>query len=363
MEGPLSMKIAVFCPNLIGDTVMATPTFRALRAGFPGAMIVGVIKPRVAPTLDATPWFDDWIYFDRRSSYQLERTAAVVRRLRRERFELAVLLPNTFRSAWLAWLAQIPKRIGYNRFPRGMLLTTRLPEVRDSSKRRIPTPIVESYLKLARRLGCPVDSVRLELATTPDDLAAADRAFSSLGLRSERKVVCLNTGGAFGPAKCWPTSHFAELARRLVDEAGVSILVLCGPDERAQSREIVRGADHPDVVSLADQPLSIGLSKACVRRSALMITTDSGPRHFATAFGTPVITLFGPTHIAWTRTYHPQAWHIIHKVPCGPCQQPVCPEGHHRCMRDLTPESVLRVALRSLAATEKTVSAEQITAE
>ena len=61
------MKIAVFCPNLIGDTVMATPTFRAC-AGFPGATIVGVIKPRVAPTLDATPWFDDWIYFDRRSS-------------------------------------------------------------------------------------------------------------------------------------------------------------------------------------------------------------------------------------------------------------------------------------------------------
>ena len=72
-----------------------------------------------------------------------------------------------------------------------------------------------------------------------------------------------------------------------------------------------------------------------MRRSALMITTDSGPRHFAAAFGTPVITLFGPTHIAWTRTYHPQAWHIIHKVPCGPCQRPVCPEGHHRCMRDL----------------------------
>ncbi len=53
------MKIAVFCPNLIGDTVMATPTFRALRQGFPGATLVGVIKPQVAPTLDGTPWFDD----------------------------------------------------------------------------------------------------------------------------------------------------------------------------------------------------------------------------------------------------------------------------------------------------------------
>ena len=235
------MKIAVFCPNLIGDTVMATPTFRACAAGFPRATIVGVIKPRVAPTLDATSWFDDWIFFDRRSSQRIERTVAVVRRLRRERFQLAVLLPNTFRSAWLAWLAQIPHRIGYDRFPRGMLLTTRLTEARDSSKRRIPTPIVETYLELARTLRCPVDSVRLELATTADDEAAAESALSSLGLRGERRIVCLNTGGAFGPAKSWPTAHFAELARRLVDEAGVSILVLCGPDERDSARDRAGG--------------------------------------------------------------------------------------------------------------------------
>ena len=104
------------------------------------------------------------------------------------------------------------------------------------------------------------------------------------------------------------------------------------------------------MVSLADQALSIGLTKACVRRSVLLITTDSGPRHFAAAFNTPVITLFGPTHINWTRTNHPQAWHVLHPVTCGPCQRPVCPEGHHRCMRELTPDAVFRVALRALKA-------------
>ena len=107
-------------------------------------------------------------------------------------------------------------------------------------------------------------------------------------------------------------------------------------------------ADHPGVTSLADQPLSLGLSKACVRRSALLVTTDSGPRHFATAFDVPVLTLFGPTHIAWTRTHHPLAFHILHPVDCGPCQRPVCPEGHHRCMRDLDPDSVFRASLRLL---------------
>jgi heptosyltransferase II len=347
------MKIAVFCPNLIGDTVMATPAFRALRQGFPDALLTALVKPRVWPTLEGTTWFDDMIHFDSASSKREERMIAVATRLRRAQFDLAVLFPNSNRSAWIAWLANIPRRVGYVRHGRGLLLTDRLHYPRDAAGRRLPTPIVESYLKLARRLGCPVDSVRTELATTGDDETAADHAWSQLGLDFGKSVVCLNTGGAFGPAKSWPTSHFAALARRLAGEAGVAVLVLCGPDERAPAREIVREARHPQVVSLADQSLGIGLTKACVRRSALLITTDSGPRHFAAAFNIPVITLYGPTHVSWTRTNHPHAWNVLHPVPCGPCQRPVCPEGHHRCMRDLTPESVYRVALRSLTATAK----------
>ena len=108
---------------------------------------------------------------------------------------------------------------------------------------------------------------------------------------------------------------------------------------------IVEGAGHPEVVGLAGMDLSIGLTKACVRRSALMITTDSGPRHFAAAFNVPVISLFGPTNIAWTRTYHPHAVHLYRPVPCGPCQKPVCPLGHHRCMTELLPDDVFRAAV------------------
>jgi heptosyltransferase-2 len=338
------MRIAVFCPNLIGDTVMATPTFRAIRRGFPGAFVAAVIKPHIAPTLDGTAWFDEWIRFDPHSRIRHERSRAVLRNLRQGGFDLAVLLPNSFRSAGMAWLAGIPRRVGYDRYRRGILLTDVLHHPDDEAGRRLPIPIVESYLKLVRHLGCPVDSIRLELATTPADEAAADRAWSALGLSPDERMVCLNTGGAFGPAKNWPVSHFAKVARRLAEESETRVLVVCGPRERDAAREIVQLAAHPMVVSLAEQELGIGLTKVCVRRATLLITTDSGPRHFAAAFGTPVMTLFGPTHIAWTRTQHPRAWHLFHPVPCGPCQRPVCPEGHHRCMRDLTPESVFRVA-------------------
>jgi heptosyltransferase-2 len=343
------MRIAVFSPNLVGDTVMATPTFRAIRRGFPGAFLAAVIKPGVAPTLDGTAWFDETIRFDPRSKLRDERSRAVLRRLRDGRFDLAILLPNSFRSAGMAWLAGIPRRVGYDRYRRGILLTDVLHHPHDEAGRRRPVPIVESYVKLARHLNCPVDSIRLELATTPADEAAAERVWSALRLSPDERVVCLNTGGAFGPAKNWPVSHFAELARRLVEESEARVLVVCGPHERDAAREIVRTAAHPGVVSLAEQELGIGLTKACVRRATLLITTDSGPRHFAAAFGTPVLTLFGPTHVAWTRTHHPQAWHVFHPVPCGPCQRPVCPEGHHRCMRELDPRSVFRVARQILA--------------
>ena len=214
------MKIAVFCPNLIGDTVMATPTFRALRGQFPDARLTAVIRPQVAPVLDGTHWFDETILFHHRSDRREQRTHAVASLLRQMRNDVAILLPNSFRAAWVAWMAGIPRRIGYIRYGRGMLLTDGLKPPRDPAGKLLPTPIVEYYLALARVLGCPGGSVQLELGTTPSDELAADRAWNHLGLAADERLVCLNTGGAFGPAKNWPAASFAELARRLTKETG-----------------------------------------------------------------------------------------------------------------------------------------------
>jgi heptosyltransferase II len=163
------------------------------------------------------------------------------------------------------------------------------------------------------------------------------------------EVICLNPGAAFGAAKHWPTEHFARLAGDLARQRGSGVLVLCGPKEREQCRAIIAGASHPHVRGLAEHPLSLGLTKACVRRASLLVTTDSGPRHFAAAFGRPVVTLFGPTHIAWTETYFPREIHLQRKLDCGPCQKRVCPLGHHRCMKELTPDTVFAAVVRHLA--------------
>jgi heptosyltransferase-2 len=343
------MNLGIFLPNWIGDAVMATPALRAVRAHH-GAKtrIVGIGRPLVAELLAGTNWFDEFIPFDPRSLQPALRGVAFLLRLRRRRLDTALLLTNSLRSALFALLAGARQRVGFVRNGRGPLLTHKL-HAPTQNGRLVPTPVLRSYLQLAQAIGCVCPSARLELATLPADERAADGVWSRMGLPPAARVVVLNSGGAYGPAKLWPTPYFSELARRIAVQHGRRVLVLCGPGERRIAREIVRGADHPHVTSLADERVSIGLSKACVRRSALVVTTDSGPRHMAAAFGVPAITLFGPTHIDWSENGHPLAVHLQLDLDCVPCQRRACPLGHHACMRRLSVDMVLNAVSKELA--------------
>jgi heptosyltransferase-2 len=343
------MNIAVFVPGWVGDAVMATPALRAIRRGYPDARIIAVGKPYVADVFAGGDWFNEYLCAN--GGPWSQGVAAVAWQLRRRKVGLAVLFSNSFRSALTAWLGSCRRRIGYARYGRAPLLTMALLPVCDARGRLRPSPVLDAYIQLARAAGCSAEW-RMELFTTPADEAAAAGVWEQAGLESYPEVICLNSGSAFGAAKHWPSESFAALARRLAVERGSGVLVLCGPAERALAREIAAAAAHPAVHALADLAgvgpgegprLSLGLTKACVRRADLLVTTDSGPRHFAAAFDRPVITLFGPTHIAWTETYYPRAVHLQKKVECGPCQRRVCPLDH-RCMKGLDPREVFEAA-------------------
>jgi heptosyltransferase-2 len=348
---PLPMHIALFLPNWIGDAVMATPAVRALWQHYRGARFIGVMKPYVAGVLAGAPWLDRVLFLDRRGPWR-HHSAHAAWQLWREGIDLAVLFPNSFRSALVAWLAGCREIVGFNRYARRWMLTRALQPAWGRDGRPRPTPIIDDYNRLAERAGCAWPGHQMELFTTPADEAAADAVWQQAHLNTYREVICLNPGAAFGSAKHWYAESFAELAQELVDRRGSGVLVLCGPAERDLARTIVHLANRPAVSSLAGHPLSIGLTKACVRRGDLLITTDSGPRHFATAFGRPVVTLFGPTHIAWTETYDPQAIHLQKPVECGPCQQRTCPLDH-RCMKLLTPAEVFDAAQQLLGHARK----------
>lgn len=338
------MKLAIFLPNWIGDVVMATPALRAVRDQFPTAEIVGIMRPYVADVLAGTGLLNRTLFYNPRGQESSQRGMTFVRALRAEQFDTALLLTNSLRTACLAWLSGASRRIGFARDLRGWLLTDRIAP----KSKTAPNPVMDEYLRLAQRLGCVIRSHRMELAVLPDDQAKLDQFWASTGSALHRQYVCLNTGGAFGAAKNWPRESFAELARRIAIELDKTVLVVCGPSERDDAHWIANAAGHPHVVSLAGSPLSIGLTKTAIRGSELLVTTDSGPRHFAAAFGIPVITLFGPTHIAWSETRYDRAENLQLKLDCGPCQQRECPLKHHRCMKDLSVDTVFASVQRHL---------------
>lgn len=339
------MKLALFLPNWIGDAVMATPALRALREGFRAAEIVGVMRPYVADVLTGLDLLDRTMLHEPKGTRHDRRGWQFVRQLRCERFDLAVLFPNSLRSGWLAWVSGAKRRVGFARDMRSWLLTDPLAP----KSRKTPNPVIDEYLRLARHLGCDQPSRQMELAVTPADEQRLTRFWSVQDERpTGRGVVSLNPGGAFGAAKHWPTESFARLAQRLAREQGKTVLVLCGPAERDEAREIARRADDRHVVSLAEEAPSLGLTKAAVKHSQLLVTTDSGPRHFAPPFGVPVVSLFGPTHIAWSHTYYAHEIALQIPIDCGPCQQRVCPLEHHRCMRDLCVDDVFDAARKVL---------------
>jgi heptosyltransferase-2 len=332
------MKIAVLCPNWVGDLVMATPALRAVRGHYPAAEIVAVLRPFLSDVLAGTTLVDRTIGYHPRGTQADERGWRIVQKLRQERFDLALVLPNSLRTGWLAWISGAKRRVGFARNGRGWMLTDAV----QPRSRKTPHPVLDEYLRLAAHLGCTDLAPRMELATTPIDEERLDRYWKQQGVSRPGGVICLNSGGAFGAAKHWPVASFAELARKIAWKLDRRVLVLCGPAERELAREIVRLADFPAVTSLADEPPSLGLTKAAVRRAELLVTTDSGPRHFAQPFGVPVVTLFGPTHQEWSETNYERSVHLQEKLDCGPCQKRTCPLGHHRCMTELSVERVFR---------------------
>ena len=333
------MNIAIFLPNWVGDVVMATPALRALRQRFRGARFLAVCRSYVFGVLEGSPWFDAHLFLDRHGPWT-DRWPVVAWQMRRANIDMAVLFPNSFRSGLVAWLGGCTQRIGFERSARGWMLTTACLPLRDRSGKLKPSPVIDDYNRLAEAAGCPWPGYRMELFTTPADEAAADTVYEKNDMNRDTKVICLNPGAAFGAAKFWPAESFAKLAQDVAGASGLKVLVLCGPSERAQARRIVQLADRSQVISLADEPLSLGLTKALIHRCTLLVTTDSGPRHFAAAFGRPVVSLFGPTFIDWTRTYFEKEICLQKKVPCGPCQLRVCPTDH-ACMKLLAPQEVL----------------------
>ena len=334
------MTLAVALPNWVGDVVMATPTLRALRAHLPGERIVAVLRPYVRPVLEPNPWVDAYIEVGK-STADLWHAATA---LRREHATAGILLPNSLRSALLFWMGGVKRRIGYDRGGRRRLLTDAIPPLREGA-RFVPSPMITYYLRLAEVLGASASDRRMELFTTADDESAAASAYEAAGLDPERTLL-ICPGYAFGPSKGWPVQHWADMVRRVRERFGLVPGILCSPKEAAIAEAISQAAGG--CATFHDKGLTLASSRAVVRRAKAMVAIDSGLRHYAAAMGRPVVALFGPTHIEWTETWYPKEVRLQATVPCGPCQEPVCPTGTTECMWKIEPDEVLDALAEAL---------------
>lgn len=332
-------KVLVVLPNWVGDAVLATPALRALRAGFAKSKISYLIKPYLSELFSGCPWYDDLVFWPgRKKGFQGQTSLKLLKQLRSEHFDLAVLLANSFRSALTCSLGKIPRRVGYERDGRGVLLTDKLLPDRYNG-RFLPISALKYYLSAVDYLGCRTDAYHLELFTTPEFEAETDALLARLGLKSDTPFALINPGASYGSAKCWPPEHFARVADHLVEKHGMKTMVVCGPREVEIARAVVNAMARPGT-ALVDPVVRLGTLKSLVRRCKILVTNDTGPRHFAAAFGVPVATIFGPTDPRWSETLYVRERQVWIEVKCGPCMKRVCPEKHHRCMVELRPDRV-----------------------
>lgn len=304
---------------------MCLPALAAIRERFPQARITILAKPWVAGLYERETFSDEVILYDSR------RRRELVRDLRRRRFDCAILLQNALEAALIAFLARIPRRIGYNRDARGFLLTDSIAVPRPGE---IPRHERFYYLELLRRAGIldrlpESDSIRL----TPPPVKRG-------------RVIGVSPGAAFGTAKRWLPERFAEAALRIARERGASIALFGSTAERLLCEQIAGAlGDHPHRNYAGQTTLAefIELAAGC----ELFLTNDSGAMHIASALNVPTVAIFGATDDAGTGPLGPNSLIVRQKVDCSPCLLRECPIDH-RCMTLVTVDRVTTEALALL---------------
>ena len=334
------MNILLRAPNPIGDIVMATPALRALRRHFASDQITLLIRSYGREVLEGAPWFDEVIEIKGCRTREIFSALS----LRKRHFDLGILFTNSFSTALFMRLSGTKRRVGYDRNGRGLLLTDRIKPLRQGRK-FLPVPALDYYLGLIQYLGITIDDKRLELFVSQDASEKAEQVFQKFGIAPDNTVIVLNPGAAYGSAKLWPAEYFARLAD-LLARTGARIILSGSPAERP-ILDSIESQIKARAVNLAKENISISLVKAVVARASLLITNDTGPRHFAAAFDIPEVTIFGSSDPGWTENGHKKATHIWEEVDCRPCNLKKCPIDH-KCMRRLKPERVFEAAQEAL---------------
>jgi heptosyltransferase II len=331
-------RIIVRGTNWVGDAMMTLPALRELRRLFPDAHITLATRPGTKGLFIGAEFVDELQIHDGRG---LRSFFQQVRTWRRGRFDLAIVLTNSFASALVAALARIPVRIGYAADGRARLLThpIDLPEWRSTRHE------IFYYLRIIAELEWLFTQQQTFLEIEPDaSLVVSDARKNDAryllqrqGVTEGRPVIALCPGSINSRAKRWPAESYAVLADRCVDTLGAQILLIGSKEELEVSRRVADRM-HNKPILLTGQT-DIAEAVAVLSIADMLITNDTGPAHIAAALGRPTLVIFGPTNPLTTRPFSPVGEIIRHPPECAPCMLRDCPIDH-RCMTAITPDEV-----------------------
>jgi heptosyltransferase-2 len=340
---PPVSRVVVRAPNWLGDAVLALPAMAAVRAYFPNAELTVAAAPPVAAILREDT--------DVHPDHVLDLPHAVrgvIPILAAGKFELGVLFPNSFRSAWHFRRAGIPERWGYATRFRSMLLTRRGRIDPQAGRYH-----ADYYRAIVRGLGIPCGDVAPRIGVSDASRARAAALLGRSPASDGPMLVGFAPGAAYGQAKQWAPARVAGLIARVVREHGAACVVVGAGHDRPAAREIESWlrAHAPDalprLIDLVGQT-TLGSLAGVTERCRVFVSNDSGAMHVASALGRPVVAIFGPTDERATR---PAGEHevITQPVFCRPCQLRDCPIDH-RCMNRITVDMVFAAVSRYLAA-------------
>jgi heptosyltransferase-2 len=332
-------KILIRGVNWIGDAVMTLPAIRAIRKYYPQARISLLVNPAVAPLFENSNDIDEIIIYEP-VFRKLVGKLRLAKILRKKRFSRAILLQNAFDAALIAFLARIPKRIGYNRDRRGVLLTD---PIRYTNQDR-NVHHIHYYLNLLTSAGIGAAYSHPWLRMTLQERLDARARLSEL----KRPILGINPGATFGSSKRWLPERFAEVAGWFIRETRGSVVILGGKDDVTTGEEIYK--QIPMNKLLLAGKTSLRELMALISECDVLVTNDSGPMHIAYAVGTPLAAIFGSTSPELTGPVGEGHAVIRTKIDCSPCFERTCHKDYIKCMFGINSEDVYANIIRLLPA-------------
>ena len=337
-------NILVRAPNWVGDAVMMTPALCALRAHFKEAVITLLAKPSIATIFDHHPAIDKTILYETSGKHAGPiGFLRLANSLRKEKFDMAILMKNAFESALLAALARIPVRIGYDTDFRRFLLTDLL------SAKTAPIHQRDVYFEIAQFAGarsvrCGAEgSKEMSLVLTDEETTQARAKLALHGISPDGFVIGIFPGAAKGPAKQWLPERFAEVADHFSKQFNAKSLILGGPSDFVPGTAVLDNMKSGSGILMLD--CSLREMMAILSLCNFCITNDSGPIHLAAALGVPHLGIYGPRPPVFSFPGTDFSDYVYHAVHCSPCDFRVCPIGHD-CMVGVSVESVLEKAIK-----------------